>query len=84
MVKLRNKLVCRKQGFGFSGIFLWYKYRADINIKTAVYTAIQNGHICGKTPDSSAVMMMFPYFQAFLNLLGSRAFTKAYKCVNFV
>jgi hypothetical protein len=39
---------------------------------------------CGETPASRAVRMLFPNFQAFPNLLGSRAFTEAYICVKFI
>jgi hypothetical protein len=39
---------------------------------------------CGETPASRAVRMMYSMCQAFPNLLGSRAFTEAYRCVKFI
>jgi len=72
------------QRFGFTVKFSGFKDRPKINFKTAVAEGKQCWHVCSKTPASRAFRMMFPSFQAFPNLLGSRAFTEAYRCVKFI
>ena len=68
-----------------------FRDRPKINFTTAVAEGKTRRHVSlvprdklNKTPASHAVWMLFSNFQAFPNLLGSRAFTEAYRCVKFI
>jgi len=58
--------------------------RPNRNFTTAVDEGKTRGHVCSKTPASRAVRIMSLKCQAFPNLLGSRAFTEAYRCVKLL
>jgi hypothetical protein len=73
-----------KQGLGLIGKFLGCRDRPNRNFTTAVAEGKTRRHVCSKTPASRAVRMLYPNFQAFPNLLGSRAFTEAYRCLKFL